>query len=113
MMPVDIDPAHRPYAAIYPRQYIAYRAPLSAGNPDLHSGVKSSSLPSPLVTIDGNLDKPFWNDVEWSEDFVDIATDTAPKFRTKVKMRWDDHFLYVGRSALISDVPFLFNLSHL
>ena len=93
MVPVDkIDHMPRPYDAIYPRQYIAYRAPSTAA-------LKSSSLlpSSPGVTIDGNLDKPFWNDVEWSEDFVDISTETTPKFRTKVKMRWDDDFLYVGR----------------
>ena len=86
MVPVDNQLLSRPYAAIYPRQYIAYRAPPSA-----------ASSESPAVTIDGDLDKPFWNDVAWTEDFVDIATDTAPKFRTRVKMRWDDNFLYVGR----------------
>ena len=78
-------PVSRPYSEIYPRQYIALRAP------------PSSPGDAPAITIDGNLDKPFWNDVEWTEDFVDIATDTAPKFRTKVKMRWDLNFLYVGK----------------
>ena len=74
------------YASIYPRQYVAYRSPPS-----------SSSSPHGLpIIIDGNLDKPFWNEVDWSEDFVDIATDTAPKFRTRMKMRWDGEFLYVG-----------------
>lgn len=83
----------QPYDCIYPRQYVAYRAPSTAA-------LKSSSSPSsPAVTIDGNLDKPFWNDVQWSEDFVDIATEISPEFRTRVKMRWDDEFLYVGRSS--------------
>ena len=71
-----------PYDSIYPHQYIAFRAPSATTN---------------SLTIDGNLDKPFWDDVEWTDDFVDIATETVPKFRTKVKMRWDDNFLYVGR----------------
>ena len=78
-----ISSSQRPYASIYPQQYIAYR---------------SSSPPShgPPIIIDGNLDKPFWNEVNWSDDFVDIATDTKPRFRTRIKMRWDDDFLYVG-----------------
>lgn len=97
-----IDHMPQPYAAIYPRQYIAYRAtPSSVDGPP-------GAAASPAVAIDGNLDKPFWNDVEWSEDFVDIATDTTPKFRTKVKMRWDDDFLYVGKfSGLRMIVCFL------
>mmetsp|Transcript_23303 Transcript_23303/g.50476 ORF Transcript_23303/g.50476 Transcript_23303/m.50476 type:complete len:386 (+) Transcript_23303:56-1213(+) len=102
MVPVDrIDHVSRAYEAIYPRQYIAYRATPSADSPGANS---PSLLSPPAVTIDGNLDKPFWNDVEWSEDFVDIATDTTPKFRTKVKMRWDDDFLYVGAYMEETDV---------
>lgn len=97
-------PVSRPYSEIYPRQYIALRAP------------PSSPGDAPAITIDGNLDKPFWNDVEWTEDFVDIATDTAPKFRTKVKMRWDLNFLYVGK--LIVDFiymigSFCYSTSHI
>ena len=103
MMPTvdcNIDPASRLYGDIYPRQYIAYRAAPSTPN-DNAAAVSSSPL-SPSVIIDGNLDKPFWNDVDWSEDFVDIATETTPKFRTKVKMRWDDDFLYVGMCSLLA-----------
>ena len=89
MVPSDnISP--RPYASIYPRQYIAIRAPLS-----------SSPINQPAITIDGNLDKTFWDEVDWSEEFVDIATDTTPKFTTKIKMRWDDDFLYVGKAVFL------------
>eukprot|EP00984_Skeletonema_dohrnii_P023099 scaffold12193_cov122-Skeletonema_dohrnii-CCMP3373.AAC.6 len=59
-----------PYAAIYPRQYIAYRSDVT------------STAEEPAITIDGNLDKPFWNDIPWTEDFVDISTDTPPSQRT-------------------------------
>jgi hypothetical protein len=106
MKSVDkIDPLYLPYAAIYPRQYVALRAPPP---PPQHSSSSSSSsssfdessgsLPAATTatTIDGDLDKPFWTDVDWTDDFVDIATDTSPGFRTKAKMRWDDEFLYVG-----------------
>jgi len=87
---VPSDNISRPYASIYPRQYIAIRAPLSL----------SSSINQPAITIDGNLDKTFWDEVDWSEEFIDIATDTKPKFTTKIKMRWDDDFLYVGKKTV-------------
>ena len=83
---VSVDSRINPYGSIYPRQYIAYRVT----DP-------SSSMSSPAVTIDGNLEKDFWTDVDWTDDFVDIATDTAPNFQTRVKMRWDDEYLYVGK----------------
>lgn len=107
MVPTDgkIDHVPRPYDAIYPRQYIAYRVP-----PPLNTAAKSSSLPSPAVNIDGNLDKPFWNDVEWSEKFIDIATDTTPQFLTKVKMRWDDDFLYLGMLFVCVHIAWLLQI---
>lgn len=62
-----------------PKQYVCYRAP------------------SELV-LDGRLDKPFWADAPWTDDFVDIAGDARPKprFRTRAKMLWDDAHLYIG-----------------
>lgn len=50
------------------------------------------------IVIDGSLSDPGWSGVEWSDDFVDITGDPkrAPRFRTRVKMAWDDEFLYVG-----------------
>ena len=91
-----------PYASIYPQQYIAYRvlSPSSddGGNDLDHSpSTTLSSSISPAVTIDGNLEKDFWSDVDWTDDFVDIATSARPKFQTRVKMKWDDEFLYVGK----------------
>jgi hypothetical protein len=48
--------------------------------------------------IDGKLDDPAWQDALWSEDFVDIEGDVKPKprFRTRVKMLWDDNYFYVA-----------------
>mmetsp|Transcript_1614 Transcript_1614/g.3232 ORF Transcript_1614/g.3232 Transcript_1614/m.3232 type:complete len:181 (+) Transcript_1614:96-638(+) len=86
------------YDAIYPRQYIAFRATIDSGI------VNEAIEPIPAVTIDGNIEKPFWESVPWTEDFVDIATDREPKFRTKVKMLWDDNFLYVGAIMEETDV---------
>lgn len=50
------------------------------------------------LTLDGKLDKPFWKDVPFSEDFLDISGPDfpAPRFRTRMKMCWDDENLYIG-----------------
>lgn len=62
-----------------PRGYVCYRAA------------------APLV-IDGKLDEPAWQAAAWSEDFVDIegSAKPRPRFRTRVKMLWDDQYFYVG-----------------
>jgi hypothetical protein len=50
------------------------------------------------ITIDGKLDDAAWNDAPWTDDFVDIEGDKKPKprFRTRVKMLWDDDNLYIA-----------------
>jgi len=73
-------------APYHPRNYAAQRAPAP-------------------IEIDGDIYKKVWDEVPWSEDFVEIrGTDspaTAPPrptsdTRTRMKMRWDDDFLYVA-----------------
>lgn len=51
----------------------------------------------PLV-VDGSLEHDGWRNLPWTDDFVDITGDEAlrPRFRTRVKMGWDDDFFYVG-----------------
>jgi hypothetical protein len=48
--------------------------------------------------LDGRLTDPVWDAAPWTDDFVDIEGDLRPKppLRTRVKMLWDDHFLYIG-----------------
>ena len=48
------------------------------------------------VRIDGNLAE--WDAAPWSNPFVDIEGDAAPppRFRTRVKMLWDDAFFYIA-----------------
>jgi len=48
--------------------------------------------------IDGSMRDPAWRDLPWSEDFVDItgSEDLKPSYRTRLKMGWDDDYLYVG-----------------
>jgi hypothetical protein len=50
------------------------------------------------LDLDGRLDKPFWADAPWTDDFVDIEGDLKPipAKRTRVKMLWDDDYLYFG-----------------
>jgi Carbohydrate family 9 binding domain-like len=61
--------------------------------------------PSPL-RIDGRLDKPEWQRAPWSDWFVDIQGDRLPKprFKTRVKLLWDDDYLYVGAELEEPDV---------
>jgi hypothetical protein len=50
------------------------------------------------IRIDGRLDDAAWAAAAWTDDFVDIQGEghTAPRFRTRVKMLWDDQYLYVA-----------------
>ena len=62
-----------------PKHYICYRA-------------------SGEMTMDGKLDEKEWESVEWSDAFVDIEGDKQPLpyYKTKVKMLWDDEYLYIA-----------------
>lgn len=57
-----------------PRTYIAYKI-------------------SEPVIIDGKQDSQ-WTKAPWSEEFVDIEGLKIPKYQTRVKMLWDDDYLY-------------------
>jgi len=50
------------------------------------------------IDLDGKLDDPAWQNAPWTSDFVDIEGDRKPlpKFRTRVKMLWDDQYLYIA-----------------
>src|SRR5215472_8143651 len=63
----------------HPRGYVCYRA-------------------SSPIQIDGRLDEPSWQAVPWSDPFVDIEGDTRPepRYRTRIKMLWDDDYFYVA-----------------
>jgi hypothetical protein len=63
----------------HPKGYVCYRAP------------------SP-ITIDGAITDAAWDAAPWSDAFVDIEGDKQPKprFRTRMKMLWDDEALYIA-----------------
>ncbi len=48
--------------------------------------------------LDGNIDKPFWQNVPFTEPFSDISGRDfpAPRFRTHAKMCWDERYLYIA-----------------
>ncbi len=50
------------------------------------------------VVVDGRLDDAAWERAAWSDLFVDIEGDAKPRprFRTRMKMVWDDEYLYVA-----------------
>lgn len=72
------EPATTPSSMIQPR---AYRCPYTDSPPKL----------------DGTGSDAVWSRAEWSEEFVDIegAARPAPRYRTRVKMLWDEGHLYV------------------
>ena len=49
-------------------------------------------------SLDGFVIGAGWDELPWSEAFVDITgqDDRKPWFGTKVKMGWDETFLYIG-----------------
>jgi Carbohydrate family 9 binding domain-like/WD domain, G-beta repeat len=70
-------------AYVPPKGYVAYRAVGKRGE---------------AIRIDGKLDEEAWKAAPWTDDFVDIQGEDRikPRFRTRVKMLWDDNYLYIG-----------------
>eukprot|EP00960_Hanusia_phi_P028787 747593-Hanusia_phi.AAC.9 len=77
---------------LYPRQYVAY---------------KTSTAP----IVDGKLDDKEWMEVAWSESFQDITGDASksPYHDTRMKIRWDDQYLYIG--AILSEPDIWANIT--
>lgn len=50
------------------------------------------------TNLDGNIHKPFWENVPFSAPFADISGHDfpTPRFRTRMKMCWDEENLYVA-----------------
>lgn len=71
-------PENSPYWRIIPHSYCCLRA-------------------SAPIVVDGKADDADWHRAPWTADFVDIegAGRPAPRFRTRVKMLWDETFFYV------------------
>jgi hypothetical protein len=48
--------------------------------------------------LDGRMDEAIWGHAPWTEEFVDIEGELRPnpRYRTRVRMLWDDDCLYIG-----------------
>ena len=46
--------------------------------------------------LDGNLDKPFWQDIERTPSFSDMASGARAHFDTRAALQWDDDGLYAA-----------------
>jgi len=73
------------------------RVPQQAPPPSRPRSYVCLRVPS-APTLDGALDDQAWRHIPWSEPFVDIEGDArlAPTLRTRMKLGWDDQFLYVA-----------------
>jgi hypothetical protein len=58
------------------------------------------------IHVDGRLEEDAWKRASWSDDFVDIegSAKPLPRFRTHMKMLWDDANLYIGAEFEEPDV---------
>ncbi len=62
--------------SVNPRSLIAYKANES-------------------LNIDGESKEQVWNQVDWSEAFIDIEGHKKPKYNTQIKMLWDMEYIYI------------------
>jgi hypothetical protein len=71
--------SQEPPVTINPRNYICYTA-------------------SEPLTIDGLMNEADWHKVPWSDYFGDIEGNLKPQplYKTRMKMLWDDKFLYIA-----------------
>ncbi len=58
------------------------------------------------IQVNGMIDEPAWIAAKWSDDFADIegATRETPSQRTRVKMLWDEKYLYIAADLAESDL---------
>jgi hypothetical protein len=70
-----------------PRSYVCYKA-------------------TAPILVDGKLNDPGWLKAKWTEDFIDIegAGKPAPYFATRVKMLWDDQYMYIAAGLEETDI---------
>jgi hypothetical protein len=49
------------------------------------------------IIIDGKTDDPSWKDADWTKEFMDIegTEKPKPKYNTRIKMLWDERYLYI------------------
>jgi hypothetical protein len=58
---------------------------------------------SAVITIDGNINKPVWQNAAWSKRFADMVTGQPGMYNTQTALLWNDMHLYI---AFIAEEPF-------
>ncbi len=48
-----------------------------------------------VLEINGKDDENSWRKAQFSEDFIDIEGEKIPNHKTRLKMLWDEQFLYI------------------
>lgn len=65
----------------------------------MQSPVKNYAAPraTNTIQIDGKADEEAWQAAPWTDSFIDIEGEekAKPTYDTKVKMLWDDEYLYI------------------
>jgi hypothetical protein len=51
------------------------------------------------INIDGNTDKPIWQQANWSKRFVDMVTGDAGMYNTQTAILWNEEHLYIAFKA--------------
>ena len=59
--------------------------------PETYTAYKTSEA----ITIDGEFNEDAWSKISWTNPFIDIEGKKQPKYKTEVKMLWDDTYFYV------------------
>lgn len=77
-MTKDLSKTPEPRIAFQPESYVCYKT-------------------AEPLDIDGRSNEAAWQHAEWTADFRDIEGDhkPTPRFRTRAKMLWDEHYFYV------------------
>ena len=98
------------------RQSVSIRAVIALLLFALLPGLAQAPITLPLAydchftkkppNIDGKLNDAVWDQASWTSDFVDIegAAKPTPRFRTRVKMLWDQQNLYIAAQLEEPDV---------
>ncbi len=62
--------------------------------------------------LDGRLEKDFWADIPFTQEFKDIEGDSMPlpRFSTRAKLCWDEKNLYIG--AVLEGTEIWGNVKH-
>ena len=70
--------------------YIGSISLLAQNTPQTYVAQKTSET----LIIDGKMDESSWNKAKWTNNFIDIEGSKKPIYTTKVKMIWDESYLY-------------------